>query len=132
MKNTIFLIDKDSAVNDYNEHLLKGKIDCNSEIIKINEPIQAINFFIDQKKIENQDTTIHLFLGLHFPDMCGFEFMETIEELDLDSHYDFRVYLLTADNSAYVHEKIHVFPMVQQHIQKPLTLEKIKIVEMAA
>jgi two-component SAPR family response regulator len=125
MKNKIFLIDNDTVVNNYNESLIINKLGSDTNIKKIADPFEAVDYFQQEKSVQNQDTTIHLFLDVNFPKTCCFEFMESLENLGLDDHYDFRVYLLTTNNSTIVHEKKHVFPIVKNYIRKPLTKEKL-------
>ncbi|MFT4602148.1 MAG: two-component SAPR family response regulator, partial [Arenicella sp.] len=64
-------------------------------------------------------------LDLSMPNIAGFDFLDQIEEIELDLSLELAVYILSADESIYAQERILIFPIVKGFINKPLNINKV-------
>jgi len=125
MQFPIFLIDDEKSINDFHEQLIK-QVYPTQDTIHFLSIENAFKYLYNNKTSHSSPKEISIFLDLAFPHSHGFDFIQEIEENNLDEYYNFNIYVITAKNSVYVLEKKKVYPMIKDIIEKPLTANKIR------
>lgn len=117
----ILLIDDDFVTNFINENLIK-EMGIAEEILCFKNGKEAIDFF--KNRDSSQPPIDLVFLDLNMPVMDGFQFMEAYHKLEKKSTSEVIVAMLTS--STLEKEKEIADQLgVQEHLNKPLTKEKI-------
>jgi CheY-like chemotaxis protein len=117
----ILLIDDDFVTNFINENLI-NEMGIAEEIICLKNGKEAIDFF--RNRDAEQLPIDIVFLDLNMPVMDGFQFMEAYHQLDEKSNSKVIVAMLTSstiEKEKEIADKLGV----QEHLNKPLTREKI-------
>jgi CheY-like chemotaxis protein len=117
----ILLIDDDFVTNFINENLIK-EMGIAEEIICLKNGKEAIDYFKGRNADEAPVDLV--FLDLNMPVMDGFQFMEAYHQLENKSTSEVIVAMLTS-SSLEQEKEIADQLGVQEHLNKPLTREKI-------
>jgi response regulator RpfG family c-di-GMP phosphodiesterase len=124
MKIEILLIDDDKNINAHNEQIILS-IKKDVHIDKFENPQDAFKYLLKKSIAPVEKQRIVIFLDLSMPNIAGFDFLDQIEEIELDLSLELAVYILSADESIYAQERILIFPIVKGFINKPLNINKV-------
>lgn len=124
MLKTIVLIDDDYVTNFINERLLK-EMNAAKNILSFKNGKEAIDYFTDYEGDETPADLI--FLDINMPVMDGFAFMEAYKKLNVIKTSNYVIAMLTSstlEEEKKIAEKLGVL----EHINKPLTKEKVEYI----
>lgn len=118
--DTIFLVDDDPINNLINKRLL-GKVEIAKNIVEFLEGEKALS----QLKDIDPTQPILIFLDINMPVLNGWEFLEKYRELHFN-RCD-KIVILSSSIDYQDRLKAQGYNAVSGFLEKPLTLEKIKI-----
>mgnify|MGYP003656159379 CR=1 FL=1 len=118
--DTIFLVDDDPINNLINKRLL-SKVDIAKNILEFLEGEDALN----KLKDFNPSQSILIFLDINMPVLNGWEFLEKYQEMHPD-RCD-KIVIVSSSIDYQDRLKAQGYKSVTGFLEKPLTLEKIKI-----
>lgn len=125
MKNklsTILLVDDDPISNYVTEELLREKDLCN-QIITVTDGKQGLLYLQENLQQGASNTSqLLVLLDLNMPIMDGFEFMEELQELQLDQQVVVAV-LTSSDNRKDI-SQAGKYPFAG-YLQKPLVIDEV-------
>lgn len=125
----ILLIDDDEVTNMINEKLITKIYNFKvTAFTDANEPL--LNFKSGQYS-SIADPPRLIFLDINMPQMDGWEFIEEFEKLPEEIRKNCSVVMLTSSIDTSDLEKAKNYPSVTEFISKPLTKDKLKLLEAA-
>jgi len=128
-EHLIILVDDDEIINDVHAKHVSLKLP-ESKIISFVNPEQAIEYLNELD--HDPDRFIDIILDLNFPDYFGLEFIETIEEHELEELHNLTIHILSEYEVVQVREKMKVFPFIAGYAQKPLSNKFIEVLKKSA
>ncbi|TXD75407.1 response regulator [Algoriphagus ratkowskyi] len=118
--DTIFLVDDDPINNLINKRLL-GKVEISKNIVEFQEGEEALIKLIGV----DPNLSILIFLDINMPVINGWEFLEKYQEMHA-TRSD-KIVILSSSIDYQDRLKAQGYKAVSGFLEKPLTLEKIKI-----
>lgn len=118
--DTIFLVDDDPINNLINKRLL-GKVGIADNIIEFLEGEEALSKLNDVDPNES----LLIFLDINMPVLNGWEFLNKYQEMH--SNRSDKIVILSSSIDYQDRFKAQGYPIVSGFLEKPLTLDKIKI-----
>lgn len=118
--DTIFLVDDDPINNLINKRLL-GKVELADKIVEFLEGEEALVKLCDVDP--NQSTLI--FLDINMPVLNGWEFLDKYQ--DMHPHRSDKIVILSSSIDYQDRFKAQGYQVVSGFLEKPLTLDKIKL-----
>ncbi len=85
----------------------------------------AITYFKENADIE-ENIPDFIFLDLNMPLMDGWEFLQELEKLDLSKQV--KVFIFTSSIDPEDQKRSEEFSIVERFIEKPLTMQKLKLI----
>ncbi len=126
MIDLIILVDDNPTTIFYNEDVVL-ELYPNVNVVSYTNSKEFLNDFLNLKfKDYNR---ILLLLDLNMPDYLGYEVIEEIEE-EIDELYNLSVVILTSSKLKSDTEKSTHFPQIKGYIEKPLTANKLKSIQL--
>lgn len=118
--DTIFLVDDDPINNLINKRLL-GKVGIAENILEFLEGEEALSTLNDVAPNES----LLIFLDINMPVLNGWEFLNKYQEM-YGNRSD-KIVILSSSIDYQDRFKAQGYPIVSGFLEKPLTLDKIKI-----
>ena len=118
MNRKIIIVDDDPTSNYISEFILSS-VHLNADIISFINPIEAL------EKLPEMNTTPDsiILLDLNMPEMNGYEFVDSLEELGLDC----QVVILTCSKNLMDREYSKKYEKIKGFLSKPLTQDNIDV-----
>jgi len=118
MNRKIIIVDDDPTSNYISEFILSS-VHLNADIISFINPIEAL------EKLPEMNITPDsiILLDLNMPEMNGYEFVDSLEELGLDC----QVVILTCSKNLMDREYSKKYEKIKGFLSKPLTQDNIDV-----
>lgn len=123
--NCVLLVDDDKVTNFLTERLIKKLDLCDN--IKISHNGEEALLYLAQHccSFDTHNFPELILLDNNMPEMNGIEFLETINEININSDHRIKIVLLTTTENEEVNKKVKQLG-VDNTFTKPLTEEKLK------
>ncbi|PZX55741.1 response regulator [Algoriphagus chordae] len=118
--DTIFLVDDDPINNLINKRLL-GKIGISENIVEFLEAEEALSSLSDL----DPNQSLLIFLDINMPVLNGWEFLDRY--LEMYAQRSDKIVILSSSIDYQDRSKAQGYEIVSGFIEKPLTLDKIRI-----
>jgi CheY-like chemotaxis protein len=122
---SILLVDDDEINNFISIKLIKKALDNTSISACLNG-----RFAIDElAEIQKQDPSLlpdFILLDINMPIMNGWEFLDEYKRLNIDPLGKSKIYIISSSVFSNDINKARSYPLVQNFISKPLSVDKIK------
>ncbi len=130
--NTVMLIDDNDIDNLINQKIIESSNICN-HIFTHTSGKSAIEFLKNAVKIAevagNQVMPEIIFLDIDMPLMDGFQFLDEFENLSENIKNHCKIVMLTSSINSKDVKKSQRYSNVKQYVNKPLTKESLKDLE---
>ncbi|RFZ90089.1 response regulator [Mucilaginibacter conchicola] len=119
MNKNVCLIDDDS-VNNFIISRMLNKISPEAKITCFNSGNSAIDY------LKTADAPDYIFLDLNMPVMDGWNFLDTLDSLDIDANRKTKIFIITTSlfNNDYLRGSNH--PRISEYFVKPLSSIKLR------
>lgn len=123
--NYVLLVDDDEAVNYLNKKLIiKSGLD--GKILSLYNGAEAIREIMNLNNTLESDDLVIVFLDIYMPILNGWEFLEKFTAIKYALNFKTEIYLLTSSVNSEEKTKAESISLVKEYICKPLTLDKLK------
>ena len=125
-KHTRFIIIDDDPINNLlcSKNIRKTVQDA--DIITFIEAEKALQYIKSNFNEPNAGNAI-LFLDINMPTMTGWEFLEQFEKINATIKNHISIYMLSSSISQDDKQKAKIHPDVIEYIEKPLSIEVLKM-----
>lgn len=122
--NTLCIIDDDDIFTLVAKKIVK-LVDFCDETILFKNGHEALNYF---QELDSQESLFPevIFLDLNMPLMGGFDFLKELEKLK--GKEETKVFIFTSSIDPEDQQKAMEFTIVEQFVEKPLTVDKLKLI----
>lgn len=121
------LVDDDEITNLINVALLSRDHD-KKDVIAYTNARKALDYLKELVAVSSDKIPAVIFLDINMPLMDGWEFLEEFQKLPAGSFSKCSVFMLSSSIDLEDVEKSKEYPVVQDFISKPLTIQKLKAI----
>lgn len=129
--DAVMLIDDDNATNFFNKVMLE-EWEVSETFHSFAYANKALDFITENQEHIQDNNSILILIDVNMPRMDGFQFIEEFTKLSLDITSKFSIIMMSSVPHPRQDEAVEEFDVLKGFMVKPVELERIETIFMAA